>query len=603
MQTLAVYKTGYYYHSGSWRPFTTTGTPLQGSTVWLSGRGTYTAASAPTTDHYWVGYTCQWIHSAWKCGCRDAACTQNLWQLQGVKYPPSGFEVISRSVDGISGSSATINWSLSEAGTGQIEYGITQSYGSLTTKETSFNYTTHHQNLNGLAPGTTYYYRITSQNRTGQVAQATGLFTTAVRTVSTFYKKACFSEMPDRQAQIAARTFSVKSYGAKGDGVTDDTAAIQAAVDALYAAGGGTLRFPKGKYVVTQVRIEPGIIYEGESKLETILFRPANQGRWRRTLTTQASMHRSDTRPLVIRNLTIDGNAMQQWVPEQVMTHALEQAFLIFLGGDRNIPTRIQGFVENVLLKEGVADGVTVGANADVHICRVEGDNVFRGTYVHVFGYSSAKLYDLYVHGSRGYGGQDIEIEELGGYGDSRSINVEMEKIRIEGGASQAKFQIGANGGTFVGRDIILRDTRISIVGASTTPTKINISDSELTNGPFSGAGSLILGPSDLTFDHVTFSSTKDLSVIVPIIFRGGADCCIPPPGATVRILNSRFSPGTSTSTTMYGINISGSDLGYSLIVENYALDPGMTNILKNCALQTCSIRQDGGDGTTPGKR
>jgi len=41
---------------------------------------------------------------------------------------------------------------------------------------------------------------------------------------------------------------SVKDYGAKGDGVTDDTAAIQAAVNAIKAKGRGTLFFPQGDY-------------------------------------------------------------------------------------------------------------------------------------------------------------------------------------------------------------------------------------------------------------------------------------------------------------------------------------------------------------------
>ena len=40
-----------------------------------------------------------------------------------------------------------------------------------------------------------------------------------------------------------ARVFNVKNYGAKGDGVTDDSAAIQAAQDAITAAG-SVLYFP-----------------------------------------------------------------------------------------------------------------------------------------------------------------------------------------------------------------------------------------------------------------------------------------------------------------------------------------------------------------------
>lgn len=44
--------------------------------------------------------------------------------------------------------------------------------------------------------------------------------------------------------------FNVKSYGAIGDGATDDTTAIQAAIDAVSAAG-GTVWFPEGTYVIT----------------------------------------------------------------------------------------------------------------------------------------------------------------------------------------------------------------------------------------------------------------------------------------------------------------------------------------------------------------
>jgi hypothetical protein len=51
--------------------------------------------------------------------------------------------------------------------------------------------------------------------------------------------------------QTDAGIASVKDYGAVGDGVTDDTAAIQAAITAVQTAGGGPLNFPAGTYKIT----------------------------------------------------------------------------------------------------------------------------------------------------------------------------------------------------------------------------------------------------------------------------------------------------------------------------------------------------------------
>jgi hypothetical protein len=49
-----------------------------------------------------------------------------------------------------------------------------------------------------------------------------------------------------------AKMYSVKSYGAAGDGETDDTEAIKDAVADVKTAGGGTVFFPDGTYIISE---------------------------------------------------------------------------------------------------------------------------------------------------------------------------------------------------------------------------------------------------------------------------------------------------------------------------------------------------------------
>ena len=65
---------------------------------------------------------------------------------------------------------------------------------------------------------------------------------------------------------------NVKSYGAVGNGVADDTAAIQAAIDAMEAAGGGIVFLPAGIYKVTvELTITHGCIITGCGTHSTII--------------------------------------------------------------------------------------------------------------------------------------------------------------------------------------------------------------------------------------------------------------------------------------------------------------------------------------------
>ena len=58
------------------------------------------------------------------------------------------------------------------------------------------------------------------------------------------------AQLPNPNAtNVAAKVFDVRQFGAKGDGKTLDTAAIQKALDECGKAGGGIVRFPAGTYL------------------------------------------------------------------------------------------------------------------------------------------------------------------------------------------------------------------------------------------------------------------------------------------------------------------------------------------------------------------
>jgi len=75
-----------------------------------------------------------------------------------------------------------------------------------------------------------------------------------------------FDKQADRNAfaQLSDVAFvSVKWFGAKGDGITDDTESIQDAIDSINNQG-ATLYFPAGKYLATQLNVNEQIIFRGD---------------------------------------------------------------------------------------------------------------------------------------------------------------------------------------------------------------------------------------------------------------------------------------------------------------------------------------------------
>ena len=87
---------------------------------------------------------------------------------------------------------------------------------------------------------------VRAQEGTAATTKNTGSATYKMRLVPT-------ERFRDEIAAVIGEVYSVKdpAFGAAGDGVADDTAEIQAAIDAAEAAGGGVVYLPAGQYLIS----------------------------------------------------------------------------------------------------------------------------------------------------------------------------------------------------------------------------------------------------------------------------------------------------------------------------------------------------------------
>ncbi len=147
-----------------------------------------------------------------------------------------------------------------------------------------------------------------------------------------------------------ARVFDVKDFGATGDGVAFDTAAIQKALDACDAAGGGVVRFPPGVYLSRPLALHSAMTMDLEAG--ATLLASTNQNDFMKTPGDWLKARGSDFVPFISgRDLkdirltgggTIDGSGGAWWpeaekARERVPGYTLPRPNLVVLERCRNV--------------------------------------------------------------------------------------------------------------------------------------------------------------------------------------------------------------------------------------------------------------------------
>jgi hypothetical protein len=295
--------------------------------------------------------------------------------------------------------------------------------------------------------------------------------------------------------------YGVKGYGAVGDGFTDDTVAIQAAIDAASAAGGGVIYFPPGNYKVRKLNPTgangsspddmalhiqaSNITLRGEIGKSRIFADPS--------VPTRFVTLRVGTIPIVnggleLTNIKIEGLEFDgSYDPPTTGTEHDDGNMLIWLHGIKRLVLRdlyihrssdygigIQNGghkdfrIENVVIEDVMADGIDVKNNGDT-----DGGNKMINVTVRRFG-RSTDLTDPFagidIMGP-GWELSNIHIEEFNDAGTPnagiRFKQGEVGDSRGDGGhyGSLTNFYVKVNGSNYsscAGVKISARDVAVS---------------------------------------------------------------------------------------------------------------------------------------------
>lgn len=120
-----------------------------------------------------------------------------------------------------------------------------------------------------------------------------------------------------------AKAFNIRSYGAIGDGVAQDAASVQKAIDACSESGGGVVRIPAGRFVVGTVQVKSNVTLSLDHGAELLGSQsmkdyPTDKLRRAREGNAECLLYAEDATNIRIEGLgVIDGRGSPEFFPKR----------------------------------------------------------------------------------------------------------------------------------------------------------------------------------------------------------------------------------------------------------------------------------------------
>lgn len=183
------------------------------------------------------------------------------------------------------------------------------------------------------------------------------------------------------ESSLADMTTNVKTFGAKGDGVTDDTQSIKTA---FVKAVNGTIYFPNGTYIISElIEVPPNTSVKGQNKDKTVIM-------W----------DEKNLTPSVMFRLSVNSEAQIQTVSDISFNGKRTERNLIDDESNAALIPRNRAIIERVNIMNTVGPGITSSNGVDNIIIR---DCNISDTGHHAIYFSTGGTYGGYVTNIRVY--------------------------------------------------------------------------------------------------------------------------------------------------------------------------------------------------------
>ncbi len=304
---------------------------------------------------------------------------------------------------------------------------------------------------------------------------------------------------------------NVVEFGADPTGVTDTTQEIQAAIDTAAGTQRAIVHFPPGQYLVSALRLSPGIALVG---YEATLVRPAAAGQQTRTI-TMAYSGPVDSLASRISGLTIDGQRTSQG---EFMNQEFSDANLIEVSADPILPGRALITIEDVGLRNGPGNGIAINTGVHAKLCDIDAVDVYTDAVHMIGGGSKVDVVGLTARGMVGTTGIAIFGSEpfLG----SRRIELTMRDSILGTG----DIELGASERSEIElTNVVMEDSHFRLRAEE---SNVRVSDSVIRFGIVDALHNHFLSPSNVRFSNSdlylsesyggkeTEEATRDLAMI-----------------------------------------------------------------------------------------